>query len=303
MNSPPTHAAICLAGFLLVSSATAVLADPETAIPLWEEGMVPGEKGVKLPAEASVDKNNDGIIRISNVSVPTIQFYPAPEEKNTGAVVIVAPGGGYSILAAKHEGTDVCEWLNSIGVNSVLLKYRVPRRKDLEKHHAPLQDAQRAIQMVRIKAEEWKIDPKRVGILGFSAGGHLATMALTSDGAASFPQKESMPSCVPDFAVLVYPAYLIDEESKDKLSPEIKVTENTPPAFVVIAHGDKRFVEGCARFYIEMHRKKRQCELHIYGHGGHGFGIKEIPQKVGEWPDRVADWMGAMGYLGETKGE
>jgi acetyl esterase/lipase len=281
---------------LICSSTTEAQQPP---MPLWAAGQVPGEADVKLPAETVADKNNDGITRTSNVSVPTITLYPAPVDHNTGTAVIVAPGGGYGILASKHEGSDVCEFLNTIGVNAILLKYRVPRRQGLAKHHAPLQDAQRAISLVRYHAKDWNIDPDRVGILGFSAGGHLAVMALTSDGTRTFKIDHDLDeaSCVPDFGILIYPAYLISEEDRDELSAEIKVTQKTPPAFITVAHGDKKYVEGSARFYIEMLRNNRQCELHIYGHGGHGFGMKDIPEKVSEWPQRLADWMGAMGYL------
>tara|TARA_R110002096_G_scaffold42144_19_gene113799 strand:- start:2291 stop:3181 length:891 start_codon:yes stop_codon:yes gene_type:complete len=286
--------------FLVLMFATAsALAAPQEPIELWPDGKVPGEENVDLPEETAADKNGDGIIRISNVSVPTLQFYPAPADSNTGTAVVVVPGGGYGILASKHEGTDVCEFLNSIGVNAVLLKYRVPRRENLDKHHAPLQDAQRAISLVRSKAEEWKIDPQRVGMLGFSAGGHLTVMAMTSQEKRTFTPDATLDahSCVPDFAVPIYPAYLKNEAESNALSPEIVITEETPPAFIAIAHGDKRFVEGAALLYLEMFRKGRQCELHIYGHGGHGFGIKKISEKVGEWPLRMADWFGAMGYL------
>ncbi|NNE91218.1 MAG: alpha/beta hydrolase [Verrucomicrobiales bacterium] len=288
--------ALLTGGIFAFSPVSSSLAGPGEEIPLWEEGKVPGEAGVELPPEKAEDKNNDGIIRISNVSVPTMQFFPDPKENNTGAVVVVAPGGGYSILASKHEGSDVCKWLNTIGVNAVLLKYRVPRRKDREKHAAPLEDAQRAIQLVRTKTDEWKIDPERVGILGFSAGGHLATMALTTE-TVTISQKEALPSARPDFGVLVYPAYMLDEKTKSGLSPEIQVDESTPPVFIVIAHGDKRFVEGCARFYIEMHRNKRDCELHIYGKGGHGFGMKPIEERVSGWPQQAGQWMEEMGFL------
>jgi acetyl esterase/lipase len=244
------------------------------------------------------DRNNDGITRTSNVSKPTITLYPAPEEKATGATVIVAPGGGYGILASKHEGIDVCTWLNEIGVTAVLLKYRVPRRKNLEKHHAPMQDAQRAVSLVRSKASEWKIDPKRIGLLGFSAGGHLTATVLTSDGSVSFPKEEiDKHSPIPDFGLLIYPAYLKSEEDPNKLVPEVSVDKNTPPSFVVIAHGDSRFVEGAALYYLAMHRAKRDCELHIYGKGGHGYGMKKIPQRVGEWTTQAGGWMKEMGYL------
>lgn len=284
---------------LVFAMAAFVQADPQDPIPLWSGGRVPNEASVELPTETVADKNNDGITRTSNVSAPTITLYPASDDNNTGAAVIVCPGGGYNILASKHEGSDVCVYLNKIGVNAVLLKYRVPRREGLDKHHAPLQDAQRAISMVRSNAREWNIDPQRVGVLGFSAGGHLAVMAMTSGGTRTFETAPKLDeaSCVPNFGILIYPAYLIHEKDPNKLSDEINITDETPPAFITIAHGDRRFVPGCARLYIEMMLMNRDCELHIYGHGGHGFGMKDIPEKVREWPDRMTDWMNAMGYL------
>lgn len=266
-------------------------------LPLWTSE-IPGEKEQKVGKEKVEDRNNDGITRTSNVSKPTITIYPAHADKTTGAAVIVAPGGGYSILASKHEGTDVCTWLNEIGVTAVLLKYRVPRRKNLEKHHAPMQDAQRAVSLVRSKASEWKIDPKRIGLLGFSAGGHLTATVLTSDGSVSFPKEEvDKHSPIPNFGLLIYPAYLKSEEDPNKLVPEVSVDKNTPPSFVVIAHGDSRFVEGAALYYLAMHRAKRECELHIYGKGGHGYGMKKIQQRVGEWTTQAGGWMKEMGYL------
>ena len=266
-------------------------------LPLWTSE-IPGEKEQKVGKEKVEDRNNDGITRTSNVSKPTITIYPAHADKTTGAAVIVAPGGGYSILASKHEGTDVCTWLNEIGVTAVLLKYRVPRRKNLEKHHAPMQDAQRAVSLVRSKASEWKIDPKRIGLLGFSAGGHLTATVLTSDGSVSFPKEEVYKhSPIPNFGLLIYPAYLKNEEDRNKLVPEVSVDKNTPPSFVVIAHGDSRFVEGAALYYLAMHRAKRDCELHIYGKGGHGYGMKKIPQRVGEWTTQAGGWMKEIGYL------
>lgn len=266
-------------------------------LPLWTSD-VPGEKDQKVGKEKVEDRNNDGITRTSNVSKPTITLYPAHADKTTGAAVIVAPGGGYGILASKHEGTDVCTWLNEIGVTAVLLKYRVPRRKNLEKHHAPMQDAQRAVSLVRSKASEWKIDPKRIGLLGFSAGGHLTATVLTSDGSVSFPKEDvDKHSPIPNFGLLIYPAYLKNEEDRNKLVPEVSVDTNTPPSFVVIAHGDSRFVEGAALYYLAMHRAKRDCELHIYGKGGHGYGMKKIPQRVGEWTTQAGGWMKEMGYL------
>lgn len=271
-------------------------AAPLEPIPLWPEG-VPGEADLELPEESVELKGEHQIEIMSNVSTPLLTMYPA--ENPNGASVLVCPGGGYNILAYSHEGTEVCEWLNTLGITAGLLKYRVPRRDELEKHVAPLQDVHRAIGMMRSRAEEWKLDPERLGILGFSAGGHLSTMALTSDGTRTYepdPKFDSV-DCVPNFAVLVYPAYLLDEENPDNLSPEVNVTENTPPAFVVVAHGDKKWVEGSARFYIEMQRKNRSCELHIFAKGGHGFGYDKTEEEIKQWPTLAGKWMDAMGLL------
>lgn len=284
-----------LPAFLLMTASLS--SAPLDPLPLWPQG-VPGEAGLKLPAE-SVERKGDYQIQIlSNVSQPTLTVYPAPNPN--GAAVIVCPGGGYNILAYSHEGTEICEWLNSLGITAGLLKYRVPRREGLEKHAAPLQDAQRAIGMMRSRASEWKVDPKRVGILGFSAGGHLATMALTSDGTRSYPADPVIDAAspVPDFGVLVYAAYLLDETNPDVLSPEIQVTDRTPPAFLVVAHDDEKFVEGSARFYIEMRRKNRPCELHIFAKGGHGFGFKNTPEEILQWPALAGKWMEVEGFLG-----
>ena len=280
----------------LLSMNTLSHAAPLEPIPLWP-AEVPGEADLKLPAEAIELKGDYQIEIMSNVSQPTLTMFPA--EQPNGAAVLVLRGGGYNILAYSHEGTEVCEWLNSLGITAGLLKYRVPRRENLEKHEAPLQDVQRAIGMMRTRAEEWKIASDRIGILGFSAGGHLAAMGLTSDGTRSYeadPKFDAV-DCVPNFAVLVYPAYLTDEKDPDKLSPEVVVTEKTGPTFLVVAHDDSKFVEGSARFYIEMKRKERPCELHIFAKGGHGFGFKNTKEEIQQWPALAAKWMETMGIL------
>lgn len=283
---------------LCVALSAPLLAAPGEPIPLWPDG-APGEAGLKLPPEKSEDKNNDGILRVSHVSEPTISFYPAPGKSNTGATVIVCPGGGYSILAISHEGTQVCEWLNSIGVNAVLLKYRVPRRENLAKHHAPLQDSQRAVALVRSRAAEWRLDPDRIGILGFSAGGHLATMTLTSGETPASFEHDLQESCRPDFGILVYPAYLQDDQEPGELASEIEVGEETPPIFMVIAHGDRRFTQGNALLYLALARVNASAELHVFAKGGHGFGMKKIDEEVARWPELAANWMKALDLLGK----
>ena len=267
-------------------------ADPGEPIPLWD-GVAPGETG-DISAE-KVEVGKDGIERTSHVSAPTIRLFPAPEVKRNGAAVLVCPGGGYGILASEHEGSTVCKCLNENGLAAILLKYRVPRRKGLEKHHAPLQDAQRAMSMIRIKAEEWKIDPKRVGVLGFSAGGHLATMALSCPE-RTFPTdpKIDAASCRPDFGILIYPAYQLAGDDPDKLAPELDFNAKSQPVFIAVASDDK-WASSSARLYLELQRLKVPVEMHAFAQGGHGFGIlkkKELP--VAAWPQLCADWLKAM---------
>lgn len=272
------------------------MAEPFAPIPLWPKG-VPGEDHLELPEESVEFKGEYQIEILSNVSTPTLTWYPAKEPN--GASVLVLPGGGYNILAMSHEGTEVCEWLNSIGIAAGLLKYRVPRREGLEPHEAPLQDVQRAIGIMRTNANKWNINPERLGVLGFSAGGNLATMALTSDGTRNYESDPAFdtPNCVPNFGVLIYPAYLNDPDNPDELAPGITVNETTPPVFMAVSDEDRKFVEGSARFYIEMQRKERPCELHIFTGGRHGFGLDKIDSPIKQWPMLTEQWMNELGLL------
>ncbi len=286
---------------------TAAFAAPLEPIALWP-GVAPGDTA-ELPPEADTSKpdaNQVGgrsLIRLGNVSKPTITLYPASKEKNTGAAVVVCPGGGYSILALDLEGTEICEWLNSIGVNAVLLKYRVPARKDQPPRLAPLQDAQRALGLVRQKASEWGIDPKRVGILGFSAGGHLAANASNNYETRSYPAIDDADklSCRPDFAVLIYPAYLTQKDKGDELAPELKITAQTPQTFMAMAQDDPIRVEGPIFYSLALKKEKVPFELHTYPTGGHGYGLRPSEHNVTTWPARVADWMNTRGLLQAPK--
>jgi len=272
---------------------------PAVLLDLWP-GEAPGEKG-DLPAEALLPQKpgRKAVDRLGNVSKPTLSFYPAPEDSNTGASVVVCPGGGYSILAMDLEGTEVCEWLNSIGVNAILLKYRVPRRKGRPKHEAPLQDVQRAFGIVRSHAKKWKIDPARIGILGFSAGGHLSATASTSYSSRTYDRVDAADdlACRPDFTILVYPAYLVDRQTKSKLEPEIRIGKDTPPAFLVHAGNDGIPAEGSVQYYLALRRAGVKAELHIHPLGGHGFGLRTSDFPIHKWPVRCGEWMKSMGFL------
>jgi acetyl esterase/lipase len=300
-------AAIILLTVLTVTSGSAPGADQKPTvsapIPLWE-GAAPGEKG-DIPPEKDTTKPNkegkpeDGVIRLGNVSRPTITVFSPPASHNTGTAVIVCPGGGYSILAYDLEGSEVCEWLNSIGVTGVLLKYRVPARAGQPRYEAPLQDAQRAISMVRHRAAEWKIDTKRIGILGFSAGGHLSAAASTNYETRTYPDGDIADSVSrrPDFTVLIYPAYLTLDSDLTKLAPEIKVTEHTPPTFLAQTEDDGVHVENVLAYGLALKRAKVPFELHVYPVGGHGYGLRPSPNQISHWPQLVELWMKSQGLL------
>lgn len=271
---------------------------------LWP-GKAPGDT-TTLPPEADLTKTNENfiagrrLIRLGNVSTPTLTVYKPAPEKDTGAAVLVCPGGGYNILAYDLEGSEVCEWLNSIGVTGVLLKYRVPRRPGLPGHTAPLQDAQRAMGMIRAQAKELGIDPNRLGVLGFSAGGHLAAVLSNNHTERTYAVVDDADklSCKPDFAVLVYPAYLTQKDKGDILAPEMTVSAtNTPPTFLVMTQDDGVRVETALFYYLALKNAKVPGELHIYPKGGHGYGLRRTEVTVTTWPDRVADWMKASGFL------
>ena len=285
----------------LAGPAGAAAAKP---IGLWP-GRAPSETK-ELPAEADTTKPTDGLVagkrlmRIGQVGEPTITVYSPAPEKNTGAAVLVCPGGGYSILALDLEGTEVCEWLNTIGVTGVLLKYRVPRRPGLERHGPPLQDAQRALGLVRQHATEWGIDAARIGVLGFSAGGHLAAVLSNQHATRSYEpiDEADKVSCRPDFAVLIYPAYLTVKEKADALAPELPVSKaNTPPTFLAMAEDDPVRVENALFYYVALKNAQVPAELHVYPRGGHGYGLRRTENDVTAWPDRAGDWLKASGWL------
>jgi acetyl esterase/lipase len=271
-------------------------AEPEAAKKLWP-GKPPGETKDIGPEKLTPPKDANDVARLTNVSEPTITVYKAPADKANGAAIIVSPGGAYSILAIEHEGTQTCEWLNSLGVTAILLKYRVPKRAmQMPDNLAAIQDAQRAISLVRANAKDWGIDPKRIGMLGFSAGGNLTAWAcLAEKRMYDAVDKADDESCKPDFAALIYPAYLVNE--KGELKPEYKVTKDSPPMFFAHANDDPVTPLSSAMLYQALKKNNVPAELHIFATGGHGYGMKKIPHPVASWPDRCADWMKARGYL------
>lgn len=264
----------------------AAAAEKPLVLDLWP-GQVPGETG---PAGAEKITGTKGRRQLTNVSKPTLTVYRPAKDKDTGVAVIIAPGGGYRILAWDHEGEDVAAWLNSIGVTGAILKYRVPRRPDHP--NGPLQDAQRAISLVRSQAKEWGLDPNRIGMLGFSAGGHLTAWTSTNFDRRAYQaiDEADKVSCRPDFAVVVYPGGVVDK-TRTHLAPEIRVSRETPPTFITQANDDRVGPENSAVLYLALKKAGVPAELHIYATGGHGYGLRPSKNPCSEWPKRCEEWL------------
>lgn len=291
---------VVMAMWAVGAALRAAVAEP---IRLWPT-QPPGET-MQLPAEADTTKptdrlvNGKRIVRLGNVSDPTITVYSPDPAKNTGAAVIVAPGGGYSILAYELEGTEVCEWLNSIGVTGVLLKYRVPHRPGRARQDAPLEDAQRAMGLVRAKAAELGIDPQRIGMLGFSAGAHLTAVLSNNHERRTYERVDAADevSCRPDFVLLIYPAYLAIKEKNNEIAPELPISAKTPPTFLVMTEDDSVRVENALFYYLALKNAGVRAEMHLYPEGGHGYGLQRTTALVTTWPARAEEWMRSEGIL------
>lgn len=271
-------------------------------LPLWPTGVPDAKPSPGPEVDTTTAKDNliagRPLIRLGNVSSPTITLY-SPKKNNTGAAIVVFPGGAYRILAIDLEGTEVCDWLNSAGITCVLLKYRVPDSGPYPKSPAALEDAQRAVGMVREHAAEWHIDPHRIGVLGFSAGGNLAVAISTHFEERLYKPVDAadQQSCRPDFAVVVYPAYLVLPDQNFAPDPEIKVTANTPPTFLVQAEDDPVHVENALVYFQALKNAKVPAELHVYAQGGHGYGLRRTDLPVTTWPQTVEVWLHTIHVL------
>lgn len=284
-----------------------------TQIPIWP-GVVPDARPDAEPETFATAKSlvaGKSWTYISNVTQPTMTVY-SPAGKNTGAAVVVFPGGGYKILAIDLEGTEVCDWLTSKGITCVLLKYRVPdsgmhwdQRCQCQKSpKAPtaLQDVQRTMGLVRQHAVEWHIDPHKIGVLGFSAGGHLVAVISTH-----FEKRLYLPvdpadkeSCRPDFAVALYPGHLWIDKKKFVLNPDIRVTQNTPPTFLLQAENDDvDNVNQSLVYYIALKDADVPVEMHLYAQGGHAFGLRRTQFSITEWPQVVETWLRTIGMTSD----
>ena len=246
---------------------------------LWPHG-APGARpnsGSEVDTTTTKDTQIAGkpVVRLGNVSTPTLTIY-APPQKNSGAAVVVFPGGSYRILAIDLEGSEVCDWLNTVGITCLLVKYRVPDSGPYPKSSAALQDAQRALRIVRSHADQWHIDAQRIGVLGFSAGAHLAAALSTHFDQRLYDPMDASDkvSCRPDFAVIIYPGYLALAEQSFAPNPEIHVTSQTPPSFIVQAEDDPVHVENSTVYFLALKNAKVPAEMHLYANGGHGYGLR-----------------------------
>lgn len=281
---------------------------------MYGDGPIPNSR--PAPDREKVDSGSrPGYYSVSKVSHPTLTVFLPPKEKANGMAVVVCPGGGYTHLAMAHEGIEVARLLNGMGIAAFVLKYRLPGDETMiDKTIGPLQDAQRAIQLVRQRAKEWEVNAERVGILGFSAGGHLASTAGTHFAKAVIDNKDDIP-LRPDFMVLLYPVISFSDSighrgSRNALigtspeasliraySNELQVTAQTPPAFIVHAEDDKTVpVANSIHFYEALLHNTVPAELHIYPKGGHGFGLHN-PTTKDQWAERMQNWMESSGWL------
>jgi len=285
-----------------------------TQLPIWPGKVpdaLPGTKPESVGAEWA---------KVENVSQPTMTVYP-PQGHNTGVAVVVFPGGGYQMLAMDLEGTEICDWLVSRGITCVLLKYRVPDsgptwkndRRYYPKVQTALQDAQRTLGLVRQHAAEWQIDPHKIGVIGFSAGGHLVAAVSTHFDRRTYPPVDAADqlSSRPDFAIALYPGHLWLHEDEDRatrpqtdlrLRPDIRVRPDTPPTFLLQAENDPTdTVEESLAYYVALQKAGVPTEMHLYAEGGHAFALRPTRLPIGAWPALVERWLQTIGVTA-TKG-
>jgi len=285
----------CLVVWLLVA-VSSIAAAEKPVIKLWPDGLPKGSR-VLDPKRVAALKAKQVSEHITYVEQPSLTLYRAAAERANGCAVVICPGGGYNILAWEKEGTEIAEWFNSLGVTAVVLKYRVPRRDPDKPHTEPLQDAQRAIRLVRKHAAQWGVDTRRIGILGFSAGGHLTVMAGTHWDERTYESIDDADdlSCRPDFMCPIYAAYLGDryKDNLAELGALVRITANTPQTFLAVTQDDKMRGAQSALLFVELKKAGVPAEIHVYTEGGHGYGIRPSENPASTWHHRLAQWMRA----------
>lgn len=292
---------VALGSACLLAGVTAAAAEPDHVLNVWP-GKPPGATTV-AGEEQDFTKPDDRpvagrrIIKLGNVSTPQLHVYLPPVDQRTGAALVICPGGGFQILAWDLEGTEVAEWLNSLGITAIVLKYRVPTRELTPKWEAPVQDTQRALSLVRQHAAEWGLQPDRIGVLGFSAGGETAGRAALAVE-RTYPAMDAVDDipCRADLAVLIYPAYLVNE-ARTGLREDVVVSKDSPPMFLAHAFDDPVAPETSVFLLLALKQSGVPSELHIYDAGGHGYGLRPVENlPVTGWSARCADWLRRRGW-------
>ena len=278
-------------------------------VPIWP-GVVPDARPFTGPEKMRTNTKDlvagKPWLVVENVSQPTMTVY-TPKRGNTGAAAVVFPGGGYWILAMDLEGTEVCDWLTSKGITAILLKYRVPGEDRMPRSGCyrnsseALQDAQRTLGLVRLHAAAWHIDPHKIGVVGFSAGGHLVAATSTLFEKRLYPPVDAADkeSCRPDFAIALFPGHLLENTSKEfELNPYVPVNSKTPPTLLIQAEDDPVDpVENSLVYYEALRKAGVPAEMHLYAQGGHAFGLRRTKQPITHWPELAETWLRTIGIL------
>jgi len=274
-----------------------------TQLPIWpkeppDAQPLVGPEEMKTVKDPQIDGGKPWT-QVDNVSTPTLTVY-SPQGKNTGVAVVVFPGGGYKVLAIDLQGTEICDWLTSKGITAVLLKYRVPtpRLGPYAESALAMQDAQRTLGLVRLHSAEWHIDPHKIGVIGFSAGGHMVAALSTHFDTRLYASVDAADkeSCRPDFAIALYPGHLSIDDTNCELNPHIAVTRNTPPTFLLQAQDDPvDSVTNSLIYYIALKNAGVPAEMHLYGQGGHAFGVRPTEFPISNWSQLVETWLGTIG--------
>lgn len=299
--------------FVIIQLCIMELTAQTNTIKLWQ-GDIPGAKKSADYIEKTTGGNGE-IVRIGKISAPELTVYLPKPEIATGSAVLIIPGGGYSIVAIDHEGFEVAKWLNTLGIAGIVLKYRLPSDVIMDnKSIGPLQDAQEAMRVIRRNAEKWNLKTDKIGVIGFSAGGHLASTLSTHYDEKVYELKDNT-SARPDFSILIYPVITFDaafthkgsrnnligenpsEDQVKKFSNELQVNSQTPPAFLVHSSNDEAVpVQNSILYYQQLQKNKVQAEMHIFQKGGHGYGLAKNRGTESGWPALCANWLKEMGF-------
>lgn len=290
---------------LLTLMAVAALLCPPAAgtvrLFVWPD-LAPGETSREEGSNQPLRKDETPpVTRVEKIRRPSIDVFPAPNPN--GTAILILPGGGFGKVVPDKEGSEAAPWLNPLGISVFVLRYRtnetIPKYEPAWKR--PLQDAQRSLRLIRSNARKWKLDPQKIGVIGFSAGGQVAAILHTADGQSSYTSIDAVDeqSCRPDFSLLIYPWRVLKPDTEELLSP-IRITQETPPAFIVHTHDDRSSALGSVLIYAGLKRNNVPAELHVYENGGHGYGMRTVAgSEIGTWPDRATPWLQRHGYANE----